>query len=297
MTVRVKNGDIGGGTWVTVGDGKFAFKSTSAGWTYPTSVKVKNGDIGGGSWVDAGYVGYPAVPTGLAVNAWTYTSASVKWSAGAGGAAVSSYEVDLLNSGGGVIQTVTDTGSPSSTFSLSQDTRYQFRVRAKSAAGLPSAYTPNLRIETGHASTYYETTEPTSAPWSAALSVNGYKDALVGPAVPSSVVCTSVRYQIYANGGFTAVLSPYGNREIYRLANSGLQERFTWNAGSVDVTVDVADYWGNGGITGMICRGSGWATGPDTHIARAVGTITAIGTHYYTYQLGHTTPAEANSYW
>ena len=44
----------------------------------------------------------------------------------------------------------------------------------------------------------------------------------------------NVRYQIYANNGFTSILSPYNNREIYSVRNSGQYERFSWSTGSVE---------------------------------------------------------------
>ena len=294
MPVHLKNGDIGGGSWITVADGKAFFNSGGA-WISPDYIRLKNGDIGGGSWIDSGYRGEPTTPTGLAVNAWTYTSASVKWTAGAGGAAAASYEIQLLNSSGGVISTVTNTASPSSTFTLASDTKYQFRVRAKSASGLYSPYTANLRIQTGHASSTYTTTETGTRPWSSAASVNAIKDKIVGPVVPSSVHCTAIRYQISANAGFTSALSPWNNREIHPWLLNADGATFQWQVGSIDTTIPHS-FIGNNAINGMICRGTGW-TIYETGTARAVGTITASGTETYQYQQTHTNPAVANSYW
>jgi len=283
------------GGWVVPASGKVALKWGGTTWLHPSMMRVKNGDPGGGYWVDSGYRGFPAEPTSVAVNAWNYDTVSVKWAAGAGGAAVSSYEVQQRNASGGVITTSTDTTSPSVSFAVADSTKYQFYVRSKSAAGLFSDWVGPLKVSIGKPASTYYTTETATRNWSAAANVGGYKDAIVGVAVPSAVVVTTVRYQISSQNGFTSVLSPYNNREIYRIANSGQQERFSWG-NPIDVTVNVANYTGNGGITGMICRGAGWSTAA-SGTYKAIGTITANGVETYSYQQAHTIAAVANSYW
>jgi len=188
--------------------------------------------------------------------------------------------------------------SPSADFTeVVQNTAYRVYVRAISASGLSSGWSGPLQIKMGKDAVTTYTTETDTRPFSTAVSVNGYKDALVGYAVPTNRAVQTVRYQISAYAGFTSALSPYNNREIYRLSNSGQNERFSWLVQSIDTTVDVADYWGNGGITGMICRGTGWASGPATSNYRATGTITVNGYETYNYQQAHTVAAIANGYW
>ena len=282
--------------WVAPASGKIALKWGGTAWIHPSMMRVKVGDPGGGSWVDSDYRGFPAEPVSVAINAWNYDTVSIKWGAGAGGAAVASYEVQQRNASGGVIATSTDTASPSGNFAVSDMTKYQFYVRSKSAAGLYSDWAGPVKPSIGKPASTTYTTETATRNWSAAANVGGYKDAIVGVAVPSAVVVTTVRYQISAQNGFTGALSPYNNREIYRIANSGQQERFSWLAGSVDVTVNVANYTGNGGITGMICRGAGWSTAA-SGTYKAVGTITVNGVETYSYQQAHTVAAVANTYW
>lgn len=279
--------------WRTVGNGKLKLQWGGA-WISPSFVKVKSGATGGGVWVDSGYLGYPADPTSFGVYSWpTHDAVQFKWAAGAGGAPPSDYEVAINNTSGGRVATSYDAGSPSINFTqVAQNTTYYCYVRARTAAGLVSNWV-GMTIKMGKDDASYYTTESSTRPWSLAASVNGYKDANVGPAVATNRVVQTVRYQISANGGFTSVLSPYNNREIYRVQNSSIQERFSWGQ-SVDTTVNVADYWGSGAITGMRCTGAGWATGPATHVARAVGTITASGYETYSYQQYHSVPAIAN---
>jgi Fibronectin type III domain len=293
MTVHVKNGDAGGGSWVTASDGDVHVKWGGTTWINPSFVKVK----WGGGWLDSDYRGYPADPTGLAVNAWTYTSASVKWSAGSGGAAASTYEVQLRNQSGGVIQTSTDSSSPSITFSLSEQTKYQFYVRAKTASGLYSGWTGPLRIQTGRAATSTTTTEPAIRSWSKAANVNAWKDHPVGVVVPSTVVMKSIRYQLSANAGFTSVLSPYNNREIKLwLNNSDAYAVRNW-LNPVDQTLPLNNAAIGGlNVQGFICRGSGWSS-YSTGTQRVVGTVTVTGDENYDKVVTVTTPAIANSYW
>jgi hypothetical protein len=297
MALYVKSGALGGGSWRAIPDGTLRIKSGGLGggsWWAPSYLYTKYGS----GWRDSGYRGLPVAPTGLAVNAWaTHSTVSFKWTAGAGGAPIAKYILAINNEANNArVQEWEDTASPSSTRTLSQGTKYHVYIRAETAGGLTTGWVGPLKIKMGTDDASYYTTEQSTRAWSEAASVNGYKDALVGVSVATHRAVQTVTYNISANAGFTSVLSPYNNREIYRLGNSGQGERFSWGA-SVNYTLDVGDYWGNGGITGMICRGTGWATGPASHVARAVGTITVNGYELYNYQLYHPVPAVANGYW
>ena len=283
------------GGWVAPAAGKIAIKWGGTTWIHPSMARVKVGNPGGGSWVDSDYRGYPAVPTGTHVYSWDYNDVRIAWSAGAGGAAVADYHVVQTDSAGNWLRQYTVAGGVSPSIPVSVSSYYIFYVRSRSSAGLYSDWGPVVRAKIGKPAETYYTTETADRAWSAAASVGGYKDAIVGVAVPSNVVVQSVRYQISSQGGFTSVLSPYNNREIYRIANSGQQERFSWG-NPVDAGINVTDYWGNGGITGMICRGAGWSTAA-SGTYKAIGTITASGYERYNYQQAHTIPAVANGYW
>ena len=294
MTLRYK----WGAGWVIPAAGKVGIKWGGTTWYTPSILRVKIGAAGGGYWHDPGYRGYPSDPVSFGLYSHDYSNVRVQWAAGAGGAPVSSYTVVMNNqANNATVDSWAGTGGVSGNLSVAHSTKYHFYVRSESASGLSSNWVGPIKLAIGKPDASYYTTEQSTRPWSLAASVNGYKDAIVGVGVASHRVVQQVRYQISANGGFTSVLSPYNNREIYRIANSGQQERFSWLAGSVDTTVNVGDYWGNGGITGMICRGAGWATGPATHVARAVGTITASGYETYSYQQYHSVPAVPNAYW
>lgn len=279
------------GTWRVLTDGKLKVK-WGADWVVPSLCYIQ----WGGAWRDTGYRGYPAIPTNFHLTHWDYNDTICAWSAGSGGAPVADYHVVQTDVSGNWLRQYTVGGGTSPAIPVSASTKYRLYVRSRSTANLFSDWAPSIGISIGKPAVTTYTTEEGTRPWSLAASTNGYKDAIVGVAVASNRVVQNVRYQVSANAGFTSILSPYNNREIYRIGNSGQGERFTWNATSVDTTVNVGDYWGNGGITGYICRGTGWSI-YTTGTQRAVGTVTASGYETYSYQQAHTTAAVANSYW
>ena len=289
-SVKIRRPDA---TWKALGEGKLKVKWGSA-WVTPSSMKIQ----WAGTWRDTGYKGDPSVPTNVRVYSWDYDDVRITWTAGTGGAGVSEYHVVQTDSAGNWLRQYNVTsGLISPSIPVSQSTSYIFYVRSKSTAGLYSDWGNTVKAKIGKPAVTTYTTEEATRPWSLAASVNGYKDVSVGPNIATNRVVQNVRYQISANAGFTSILCPYNNRQIYRIANGGLAEQFNWQAQAVDVTVNVGDYWGTGGCTGMRCAGTGWATGPATSIYRAVGTITASGYETYSYQQAHTTAAVANSYW
>ena len=288
-SVKIRHTD---GTWRAINDGKLQV-SWGGAWVTPSTMKI----AWAGVWRDTGYAGFPADPVNVHLTHWDYNDTIMAWSPGSGGAAVADYHVVQTDVSGNWLRQYTVAGTTSPAIPVSQSTKYRLYVRARSAANLFSNWGPSIGTSIGKPAVTTYTTEEATRPWSLAASVNGYKDAIVGVGVATNRVVQNVRYQISAYSNFTSALTPYNNREIYRIANSGQYERFSWLVGSIDTTVNVGDYWGNGGVTGMICRGAGWASTASSSIYRAVGTITASGYETYSYQQAHTTAAVANSYW
>ena len=284
-----------GGGWFGVGDGRIQTR-WGGGWFVPTTIRKKMGDPGGGYWYDTGWRGYPAVPSAPWVHAWNYDQVQINWGAGAGGAPVSSYIIQMLNSSGGLIYQYSTAGGPSTWgwFPVSHSSYYIYRVLAVGATGLQSGWSGQLRLYIGKPASTYYTTETAMRGWSKAASVNAWKDQLVGPYVPSNVLVSSVRYQIYANNGFTSVLSPYNNRTINSYYN-GEGGTFNWAATSIDQTT-YPSFWGINYYVGMVPRGAGWSI-YSNGVQRALGTITVSGQEQYQYQQAHTIPAVGNSYW
>jgi hypothetical protein len=302
MPVRFKYDAVGGGAWRNITNGNIALKSGAVGggsWIRPSLLKVKNnGAIGAGAWVDSDYVGYPAEPVSFAVNAWSFTTISMKWAPGVGGATPANYDIQQrAQNGTTVIATQTDTASPSANFTVAEDTKYQFFVRAKSAGGLISDWVGPIKVQIGHAASSHTTTTPDTRPWSGSASVNGYRDVAVGVVVPSTVVMTSIRFQLSAYGGFTSVLSVYNNREIYMwINNADVPGARSW-LNPVDTTVALNNTSiGGFAVQGFVCRGAGWST-TSTGAQRVVGTVSVAGTEHYNRVITVTDPAVANSYW
>lgn len=287
-----------GGAWKTVADGKLKTRIGSV-WVSPSSLKIQVA----GAWKDSGYQGAPAAPTGLAVNAWaTHDAVSFKWVAGVGGAASASYEVMVRNAAGTTattganVVTKTDTVSPSVDFTeVVQGTKYNVYVRALASSGLYSAWVGPLQISMGKDATSKTVTTSGTRAWtSGAKSIVGYKDVAVGPVVPTTVVVQAIRYNVSET--FSGVLSPYGSHSISGYRNSAEQAQFSWPSSSIDTTPALTDYRSNGGVQGLICRGTGWSTTP-TGSYILTGTITVSGLEDYTYNTTTTTPAVANGYW
>lgn len=279
-----------GGVWRTVADGTLRLQVGDA-WVYPSSFKIQSGGV----WRDSGYSGFPSPPTSFAVNAWDYDSVSVKWVAGVGGSPVSGYDIQLKNSANTVtISTQSDTASPSADFAVVKDTKYQLFIRSKTSTGQVSDWVGPLKIAIGHAAFTTYTDDPATRAYSLSKSVIGYKDAAVGPTIPTSVDVQTIQYNI--TNDFSGVLSPYGTHSISRWGNSAEKEQFSWLSQSVNVTVNVADYASNGGVQGMICRGTGWSTAASGSFV-ATGTITVNGIEHYTAHNPHSNPAVANGYW
>lgn len=286
-SVKIRHTD---GTWRAIGDGKLKV-SWGGAWITPSTMKIQ----WAGAWRDTGYAGYPAEPVNVHVTAWDYDSVNFAWSAGSGGAAVADYHVVQTDVSGGWLRQYTVGGTSSPSIPVSKSTKYRFYVRARSAANLFSDWGPSIGASIGKPAVTTYTTEWTTRPWSNGQGINSYKDVSDGCIVPTDVTLTHVRFVIYANQGFTSILCPYNNRQIYAIHNGGLGGQFNWQATSIDQTF-YWDYTGNGQLTGLRCAGTGWSI-YSTGLQRALGNVYAYGNERYSYQQAHTTPAVANSYW
>ena len=312
MPIRVHTGSgLGvlkqpfGGSWSgPITDGNLRLKWGGSSWTYPAfaRVKVSDGGITNGGfganpqWVDTGYRGYPVKPSTPWVTAWDYNTMSISWNAGSGGAAVSQWHVVRTNEGGGWINNdYVPVSQNYFSYGVNWNTRYQHYIEAVSSSGLVSGFSSPLRTYIGTPSQYYETTETGTRAWDGYTDVGDYgiKDNIVGPAVPSSVVVQTIQFDLGCPWG---VLSPYGNREIYWVANGVQQGLEYWGGSEIHTNQDVGDYWGNGQGSGFVCRGAGWTIYPGGQ-SRVWGSLWVHGYEQYQYQQGHWTNAVGNGYW
>jgi hypothetical protein len=148
-TLKVRRG----GAWVAIPDGKLSVR-TQGVWKGPQKVWIKRS----GAWVDTGFVGNPSTPSirmdDSVLDYEDYTHVRVSATAPAGGAAITTMRLSLLNSGGGLITAVDQACSTGGTVywnfnGLSQDTNYIFQAQSISAAGVFSTAV-NFHRRTGH---------------------------------------------------------------------------------------------------------------------------------------------------
>ena len=311
MPVQYKIGALGGGSWSpAIASGRVAYKRPNTStWSYPSGVFVKVGDIGGGVWRDTDYKGYPAIPTTPTIYAWDYSDMRISWAAGSGGAPVANYTVRVTGSGGNpdtsYLHSSDHTGSPTGNIGVSWDSKYKVYVRANSAGGLSSAWSPVLQPWIGHPrQDTYGYVQRTRA-WSTTLSGGvWWKDRYDGNAggtvvwVPDSVYVQYYRHYLYSNNHFTDILSPFNQRYIsYYQASIDQNVSLNWN--TWHYTTTTGPYWANGGNGwwGPVCHGSGWATSAST-VAHMRGDFGIDGIEYYNnYEITSTIYEQGNQYW
>lgn len=292
----------GGGWSGDVANGKLSTK-WGGGWFIPTVIYAKVGALGGGYWTDTGYRGYPAVPSAPWVHAWSYDAIALGWSAGGGGAPATAYQLVQTDVNGNWINQVEVGGSPWGNFGMSWDTRYQFYVRAKSAAGLYSGFAGPLRVGCGHPTQYTYGNVQRSRAWAVGSNVGdgngswGFRDNLFGEAVGGDIVVNGIYWDLYTNVG---IMSPWGNRTMEIIGNEGqyVWGPMDWQASHINGW-DYFGHWGNGGRWGGICRGAGWSSQFwNNGYPRVWGYLEVHGTqYYYNWEVVSTINEQGNYYW
>ena len=167
MALRIKR-QTSDSSWTTPAAGSIRVKSGGV-WRTAISVKVKSG----GAWVDSGYVAYPSAPTNFrstSVGNGDNRQVTFAWNAGAGGAPVTNYVVNVYNSSDVYQYGVSFGTSTSGTITFgSASTTYYVRIYAGGDAGYTegtnSVGGSRIRVTTGAASYPYDNSR-----WSANVS-------------------------------------------------------------------------------------------------------------------------------
>jgi hypothetical protein len=301
-TLRVKSG----GAWQgPIADGKLAVKVNGA-WVYPASCSVKSG----GAWRSTGYAGYPNNPGDPYVYAWDNNPGNVQaaWNyPAAGGAPISYYHVQLLNASGGLWAEENSTDNISPVWGIGQDARAQIRVRSVGVNGLIGPWTNLLKVGTGHPSTPNYGYVQRTRGWASAAAINGYGywGNVAGVGVPSSILVNAIHWQLACHNYFSPMLSiavpdfvEGGNRQINIMLNNDYVWQYNVEWPSPLDGWDYLQYWGNGGITGILCHGGGWWYSNPDPTFQVDGYVTVHGTEYYdNYEIVSWNPEAGNYYW
>lgn len=298
MTVRVKVGAIGGGSWRDVASGGIHMKSGSA-WAGASKCRVKIGDKGGGYWYDSGYVGYPNPPQSFGIPAWDFANITTTWAApAAGGAPVAYFQVVKTDQYGNwspgynpnPVNVPGGAGATSYTFGVVEDERCQLYVRTISTAGLASGWAGPLRVQVGHTEINHQQANTGTRAWrSGAIAVNLWNVSSAAVGVPGNVsvdhfivnlgqagVCSGQTWT-YLSPGTTTV------RNIFFVTNDTVRRdigRLTLlNPSNGQLNIS----GGGGGGWGLYAEGAGYATTASSSACRVVGDLEVFGTETYTY--------------
>lgn len=296
MTIRVKVGGIGGGSWRVVPEGAFRIEARTAvpagqGWFRANKVWIKRGEIGGGFWHDTGYVGPPFPPQSFRVTSWDFSVVNTAWFApAAGGAPVHHYEVlkqdQWGNTYGGYPLSVSGALGTTFPFVVSPDDRLQLFVRSVSAAGVVSDWAGPIRVQIGHTQILTPYLETTTQAWaSPVVGVNLYNGASAGPTVPSNVEVWGMYVNLTGTVGYNPMSHPDSSpqRDILFVAQGQVVQTGQLRGDGVLVLDNPSHGWlyisGNGANSGwgLYCVGSGWSSN-GTSGNRAVGDLQVHGT-------------------
>lgn len=224
----------------------------------------------------------PGTPT---VSAWSYSTVSLAWTAAV---YADTYEVERAIGSGDYSVVASGLTSLSYTASVSQDTTYRFRVRAKGSVYY-SSYSGEVRPSIGHASYV------SSDPYSASATVNLYANSsgtgsLVGAGgvtVPSNATVTSMSVNLSCTFT-TSLFCAWSSRDAYYVVNGAVGAKVAQKNNPWQESFGFAQ--SGSGLAGILLVGSGWSW-TSTGGYRATGTITVSGTQAVT------NPAVANGYW
>lgn len=297
-----------GAAWTTIDPGTVRVKWGS-GWVYPTKFRTKSGN----TWADSGYVSYPNPPRSVAVNAWSYTNVSISWAApAAGGAPVSTYEIKRTNSDGVTAPSIyVEPSSPSANFPVSQDGKYRFYVRSKSAAGLYSAWVEVGAggVGIGHPQVISQRWVQKSVQRQWAKYIYLGKDQYDGPTAPAHNTATygfsvgAYLTNIWLDINTACSSALHGTNRGCNWVVNGDGSYSTPNYALPRNADSTADCWGlskgpswsNGGKWGLLIHGAGWGFNEPYTLK---GTVTLTGWEYYAQSEDYvSTAAKANYYY
>lgn len=303
MTVYIKSG----GAWRAASNGGLYIKSGGA-WRVASFCHIKSG----GAWRDSGYRGYPLAPTDIYINGASFSSLTVNFAGpGAGGAPVSRYLVQELDSNGTPTRAWYNTDGYLPGVSVSEDQRLQYRVLSESASGLQSGwYGPianRSRIQIGHSTVTHLENRTGTQTWSMTNDFSGsgcHRDQAAAPGtIPSGYYMTNWRHQYGINFGISSTYlskpPAQGNRQIYYWNSRDGDGGAPWDISARNYSVNeaISNVDGQGLQWGIACRGIGWTPlGNDSQVL--VGAIGLDGFYYYGYTVTITDRNYlANAFW
>lgn len=176
-------------------------------WRHAQRVRIKRTDGGGTPfWHDTGYVGPPWVPVSPDNNGaprlnWSnYSQLSIGWYGPAGGPSPSTYQVVITNESGGWLGT-DERGTGEYTFNISEDTKYMFYVRSKTAFGDYSTWLGPLRVGIGHSQQTGSVLVNRSEGYHAERSLYLWENQVAALVVPGDVNLSTMSWQMSATNG------------------------------------------------------------------------------------------------
>lgn len=300
MTVQLRTS----GAWYNVPNGRLNIRYGGV-WRSANYCYIKIGNVGGGYWYDSGYRGLPGMPGDPAVYAWDYSNIGIYWSASSGGAPVTNYIVQSLDSSNNVTGQW-DVGTATSfSIGVSQSTLYQFRIYARSAGGLQTGPSGSLRVGIGHPQQDNYGYVQRSRGWSSHVTQTAFnRDNFIVVTVPSSVQINAVHWVNLRSPQSSQLMSPPA-RDILWVVN-GAPTTTIRNQFGLPTSPWTFDYagapingqGGGGNVWGIVPQGTGWSNSGNSTYMLWLDDFWFDGTEFYqNYELVSSVPAQANYYW
>lgn len=247
---------------------------------------------------DNSYVGVPSAPSGLHITSTlnNYSAVDIAWTAPTSGASAASYNVWLLNNGGGLVGAWNTPNPFFNGVGINWDTQYIWRVWAVSSGGVQSGSYVELRYQIGHPQQTAQQWVTQTRPWSASVNVDrAYRNQSVGVNVPSRVSLDHLQINLHCNFS-TASFTSASRNGVFIVAG---QVYAPWVSGQANPWSENRA-WGQttAGLAGVQCQGTGWSASQTSSIYNYSGTIGATGTETYDVLQTYVTVNELNnSYW